>query len=129
MTRVTKRNGISTRRRVAVWFAAFALSLQALVPLGQAVPMPGTAGGGFLVICTSLGIQRIPDPDTPRTQDERPACPVCSAQSVGSAMLVPAPVTLAPISFGRPDAAILPSVVWSEGEAPLAPSTRGPPVA
>lgn len=127
MTRMSTRNGFPTRRRFAVWFAAFALSLQVFLPLGQAIPLPG-AGGGFLVICTAFGLQRIPDPDVPPRTDERPACPVCSAQSIGSGMLAAAPIALEPVFYGRTVTAILPAAVWWEGQRPLAPSTRDPPI-
>lgn len=123
----TTRSGFGKRRRFAVWFAALALSLQALVPIGQALPMPGGAGA-YLVICTALGIQTIPDPNAPPKTDDRPVCPVCMVRALGTAMLVAEPVTLEPVALTEIAMAILPSPNLLDGEAPPTPSTRDPPI-
>lgn len=127
MIRRSARFGHKGRRRVAVWFAAFALSLQALVPLGQALPMPG-GSGAYLVICTALGIQAIPDPNAPPKTDDRPICPVCMARALGAETIVAEPVALVPVSFSEVALTILPAADLPAGVAPPTPSTRDPPI-
>ena len=117
------------RRRIAVWFAVFALSLQSMVPLAQALPAAGGLGAGaYIVICTALGIQKIPDPNAPPRSDDRPTCPVCMAHALGGSLLLPLRVspTLAKLSGSA-----FYTVANKEqpgGLAPLVLSNRDPPV-
>lgn len=122
-----KRNSFG--RRFAVLFAAFALSLQSLVPFAQAMPASGAGSGGtYIVICTALGIQTIPDPNAPPPVDNRPACPVCVAHALGGALLAPEPLTLEPILFSETADFASASSQRVDGQAPVAPSNRDPPI-
>ena len=72
-------------RRLAAWLGIWALALHGLVPLGQGVAAPSDApwAAPYLVICTALGFQRVPNPDRPAEPDGRFACPVCQVHALG----------------------------------------------
>lgn len=49
-----------TRRQLTVWFAAFALIDQILMPFAQAMAFDANQGIEYQVICTANGIKQIP---------------------------------------------------------------------
>lgn len=123
------RSGLTGRRRIAAWMAFIALSLQALMPLGQAIPYSGAGGvNGYLIICTALGIKQIPNPDAPPKPDERPTCPVCFSFATGHSMMSVASTVIVPPSLPARIAAIRPVYQLPAGRAHLAPSSRDPPI-
>ncbi|WP_420345374.1 hypothetical protein [Pelagibius sp.] len=78
----------SRLRTLTTWLAALALSLQALIPLGPAISLPGTAEP--IVICSALGFKTIYvtfEPEQPAEQvpsHAEESCPVClSMTAVG----------------------------------------------
>ncbi len=128
MIGVSNRTRFSTRRRIAVWFAVFALSLQSFVPVAQALPAGGGGAGAYIVICTALGVQKIPDPAAPPRSDDIPACPVCMAHALGGSLLLPLPVTPTLVAdTGSPFYAVS-NKAQAAGLAPLVLSNRDPPI-
>jgi hypothetical protein len=114
---------------MAAWLACVALSLQVLMPLGQAIPYTGAGGAnGYLIICTALGIQQIPNPDAPPKSDERPTCPVCYSFATSHSMMSQAAAEVVPPSLPVRIADNRSSDQLPIGRAHLAPSSRDPPV-
>ena len=78
----------------ARWLAAFALLLQALMPLAQAVQVQNEDGEfSSLIICTAYGLQQISigsdsEPSDGAASSE--SCPICLAQSIGAKLLTSA---------------------------------------
>ena len=75
------RGGIRKRRFrfAAAWTAVFALLLQAMLPLGQAVAAPADGDGtGFQIVCTAYGLQPVPaGGDDGSADGEAYSCPIC----------------------------------------------------
>lgn len=66
------------RHAFAAWLTAFALLVQGLVPLGQALAFE-SAGGDFQVICTAQGVKTIAVDENgqPTDPQDTVACPFC----------------------------------------------------
>jgi hypothetical protein len=77
--------------RWASVLALFALYMQVLIPLGQAVSV-GEDENGFpipLIICTPYGIEVLkakPGEEAPDKQTSHTACPVCTVLSMGGVL-------------------------------------------
>lgn len=84
------------------WVAAFALLLQAMMPLAQAVQIEDGEGElRSLLICTAYGLQQINigSGDTPvDSQVDSSNCPICLSQSLASKILTSADM----IAFSGP---------------------------
>lgn len=123
------RSRFDKRRRFAAWLAAVAFSLHIIVPLGQAVPVAHAGGqAAYLVICTALGIQQIPNPDAPAPSEERPSCPICQAHALGGVMLAAASLDLAPQPLSFTTLVHPVTDQFAEGRTRRAPSSRDPPI-
>lgn len=123
------REKFKLRRQIAVWFAVFALSLQSLVPIAQALPAVGGVGAGaYIVICTALGIQKIPDPDAPPRSGDLPVCPVCMAHALGGSLLVPLPAAPLPVKLSGTAFYAVSNKEQAGGLIPQTLSNRDPPV-
>ena len=108
-------------RKLAHWLAVLALTFQALIPLGQAVTLPGSAQP--LVICSAFGLKTIyveggfgdlpPLPDEPAPAKAKETCVVCLSLAA-AALQPPGESTLA-----------LPAV--RAGATPVLPVAFSPP--
>ncbi|MCP5373871.1 MAG: hypothetical protein H6907_19235 [Hyphomicrobiales bacterium] len=110
--------------------AVSALFLQALIPLGQALPVPGTSEP--LIICTAFGARaalpgEVPDDNGRRTPDGS-KCLVCASLDT-SRHTAPAPCTadrIALVSPSAPQSAIADAprpAATARGKWPRAPPT------
>jgi len=66
----TSTKAIFARRRVLAWLAVFALVLQTLLPVGQALALETAQDERYIVICTANGIEQ-----HPITQEGTPIVP------------------------------------------------------
>lgn len=112
----------------------WALLLQVMVPVGQALPGAASANGmpQSLVICSALsGLRVVPSSEAAPTHSKTStvACAVCMAMSAGGHFLPPdaaallVPQQIAALSF-FPNASR-----WMISEARAVPFARGPPEA
>lgn len=117
-------------RVLAAWAGLWALLLQIMVPLGQAVPVVGADGlPRTLVICSATQPRAIPGPaaEAPAPGAERAACAVCLAYAAGAGTDLPAavvpprpPATTAALTLPLADAV-------HGGMVPGLPRPRAPP--
>jgi len=72
---------ICTRRRVSAWLAVFALVLQTLLPVGQALALETAQDERYIVICTVNGIEQHPisQEGTPIVPSSTGPCSHCIA--------------------------------------------------
>jgi hypothetical protein len=119
----------------AVGLALFSLSLQILIPLGQALAASYTAGDGFsnqILICTIYGFKHV-STDTgeeiPPEEGGNADCPACMAYAIGMASLanVSAPVLAAPTVTGT-ESIVISDTARIGIEVPSNYLTRAPPV-
>lgn len=133
MSRRHAITAVQTPRRVlAAWVGLWALLLQVMVPVGQAVPIRGADGlPRTLLICSALQPRTVPGPGS-QGSDQRSdprACAVCMAFATGASSDLPTTVALpprpAPVTAAfarRPDS-------HAPGRLPGLPQPRGPPPA
>ncbi|MBF0247368.1 MAG: DUF2946 domain-containing protein [Alphaproteobacteria bacterium] len=95
-------NGRSFRHRKAFasWLALYGLLLQALVPVGQAIPMARAVPNGgaqYLFICSALNSISESRSQAPNSQQDRTPssqCSVCLSFGLGGSLLAPPTVAL-----------------------------------
>ncbi|PLX34769.1 MAG: hypothetical protein C0605_12505 [Hyphomicrobiales bacterium] len=82
------------------WLAVFALLIQAMMPLAQAVQVEDEFGDfQSLIVCTAYGLQQInigsgEAPDNSQAQPE--SCPICLSLSLAQKMLTTADMAVLP---------------------------------
>ena len=122
---------LTPRRVLAAWTGLWALLLQIMIPVGQAVPVIGADGlPRTLIICSAMQPRTIPGPgaETPAPDSGRSSsCAVCLAFATGASTDLPAAVTLPlpPVAT----AALTPSSATAvhDGLIPGLPRPRAPP--
>lgn len=119
-----------SRRPFAVWFAVFALLIQALMPMSSALAFDAAGGGEIQVICTSHGVQTIViDQDGNHiTPTNKAPCPFCVTH-VALGIFSPAPThVLVNVVFAQRDysqfTTYTPSSIWRGAPQP----SRAPPL-
>jgi len=126
-----QNSGRSTRRQWAAWVATFALIVQMLVPLAQAVAFDIDPSIEYQVICTTTGIKQIPigENGAPIEPTDVASCPFCVVH-ITPALLIPQETVfivledpVAHATFGLPRQQIQPNV-WRSALRP----SRAPPL-
>ncbi|MCW5698848.1 MAG: DUF2946 domain-containing protein [Rhodospirillales bacterium] len=123
--------GNGAPRRIGAWLGLLAIFATILIPLGQAIPAENSplGIGGYLIVCTGLGIKAIPvDDGNGKSGDEsRSVCPICQITALGKSLVAPADTSV-PMPLSRHMVA-LPSLVSGVTAAGviLAPRVRAPP--
>jgi len=117
-------------RSLAAWLGVFALLVQGLMPMGQAVPLAAVGDPAFLILCTGYGTRALPSEPGQSAPESRPwSCAVCQASAIGDSLVAPATV---PVRQSRAvDAFIVPGTVQRRlGSSLSAPwQARAPPLA
>lgn len=117
------------RHVLAAWAGVWALLLQIMVPLGQAIPATGADGlPRTLLICSATQPRSVPGPGSQApVVPKAGACVVCAAHAAGDGAAAPSAVTL-PSPPAVPMATLdpLPSAL-AGGVMPGLPRPRGPP--
>jgi len=123
--------GKSTNRQRALsaWLGVFALLIQGLMPVGQAVPLAGTGDSAFLILCTGSGPRMLLAEPEQSAPENRPwSCPVCQASALGDSLTAPASEPVQPPAFKRA-VARLDLGRWSPDSSLSAPwQARAPPL-